>query len=38
MFTVSGPSKLLLKKALPHVWKAGLLNLAKDGFNGVRAL
>ncbi|MDR2124018.1 MAG: FAD-dependent oxidoreductase [Desulfovibrio sp.] len=38
MFMVSGPSKLMVKKALPHVFKAGLLNLAKDGFRGSRAL
>ncbi len=38
MFRVSGPSKLTVKKALPHVFKAGLLNLAKDGFKGTRAL
>jgi electron transfer flavoprotein-quinone oxidoreductase len=38
MFTVSGPSRLMLKKAFPHVRKAGLLNLVKDGLNGVRAI
>ncbi|MDR1489101.1 MAG: FAD-dependent oxidoreductase [Desulfovibrio sp.] len=38
MFTVSGPSKLMLKKALPYVRKAGLLNLMLDGFKGSRAL
>ncbi|MDR0827815.1 MAG: FAD-dependent oxidoreductase [Desulfovibrio sp.] len=38
MFTVSGPSKLMLKKTLPHIRKAGLINLMKDGFKGSRAL
>jgi electron transfer flavoprotein-quinone oxidoreductase len=38
MFSVSGPSKLMVKKVLPHIRKAGLLNLARDGFNGARAL
>ncbi|MDR2825318.1 MAG: FAD-dependent oxidoreductase [Deltaproteobacteria bacterium] len=38
MFMVSGPSKLMLKKVLPHVRKLGMLNLAKDGLNGARAL
>ena len=39
MFTVSGaPSRLMAKKALPHVFKTGLFNLLKDGFRGARAL
>ena len=39
MFTVSGaPSRLVAKKALPHVFKTGLFNLLKDGFRGARAL
>ena len=38
MFKVSGPSRLMIKKALPHILKAGLFNLAKDGFKGTRAL
>jgi electron transfer flavoprotein-quinone oxidoreductase len=38
MFTVNGPSKLMAKKALPHVLKAGLFSLAKDGLRGARAI
>ena len=38
MFTVNGPSKLMAKKALPHVIKAGLFSLAKDGLRGARAI
>jgi electron transfer flavoprotein-quinone oxidoreductase len=38
MFKVSGPSKLMMKKALPYVRKAGLLRLLKDGFKGSRAI
>lgn len=38
MFTVSGPSKLMIKKALPHVRKAGLFHLLKDGFKGSRSI
>lgn len=39
MFKFNGnPSAHLLKKALPHVFKAGIFNLMKVGFKGVRAL
>jgi electron transfer flavoprotein-quinone oxidoreductase len=39
LFKVDGtPSRLLLKKMLPLVRKAGIFNLLKDGFNGTRAL
>ena len=38
MFTVNGPSRLMAKKALPHVLKAGLFSLAKDGLRGARAI
>lgn len=38
MFKVSGPSRLMAKKALPHVMKAGIFNLIKDGIKGSRAL
>jgi electron transfer flavoprotein-quinone oxidoreductase len=38
IFTVNGPSKGVLKKMLPHMRAAGLINLAKDGLNGMRAL
>ena len=38
MFTVNGPSKLMLKKALPHVRKAGLFSLMKDGLRAGRAM
>ena len=38
MFTVNGPSQLMAKKALPHVIKAGLFSLAKDGLRGARAI
>ncbi|MCC8193092.1 MAG: FAD-dependent oxidoreductase, partial [Deltaproteobacteria bacterium] len=38
MFTVNGPSRLMAKKALPHVMKAGLFSLAKDGLKGARAI
>ena len=38
MFTVSGASKLMARKVLPHIRKAGLLNLIIDGFKGSRAL
>ena len=38
MFMVNGPSKLMAKKALPHVLKAGLFSLAKDGLKGARAI
>lgn len=38
MFTVNGPSKLMAKKALPHLMKAGLFSLAKDGLRGARSI
>lgn len=38
MFKVKGPSSLMVWKALPHVFKAGLFSLAKDGLRGGRAL
>lgn len=39
MFSINGaPATPILKRIFPHVWNLGLLNLAKDGFNGVRAL
>ncbi|MDL2209664.1 FAD-dependent oxidoreductase [Desulfovibrio sp. OttesenSCG-928-O18] len=38
MYTVKGPGKLMAFKALPHVFKAGLFSLAKDGLRGGRAL
>jgi len=38
LFTVNGPSMALRKKVLRHLKKVGLLNLAKDGFKGMRAL
>lgn len=39
MFRISGlPSTHMLKKVFPHIRKAGLLNLAKDGFKGMGAL
>ncbi len=38
MFTVNGPSRLMTKKALPHVLKTGLFSLAKDGLRGARAI
>ena len=39
LFAVNGePAKLAIKKLFPHVRQAGLLNLAKDGWKGVRAL
>lgn len=38
MFKVNGPTKLMVKKALPYVRKAGLFNLMKDGFRGSRAI
>lgn len=38
MFMVKGPSQLMAKKALPHVFKAGLFSLAKDGLRGGRAI
>ncbi|MDR2051446.1 MAG: FAD-dependent oxidoreductase [Deltaproteobacteria bacterium] len=39
LFKVDGePSRLMLKKMLPLVFKVGILNLAKDGFKAVRAL
>lgn len=39
MFTMDGqPQKSLLKKALAHVKKVGILNIAKDAFKGVRSI
>jgi electron transfer flavoprotein-quinone oxidoreductase len=39
MFRIDGePAKLAMKKIMPHIREVGLLNLAKDGFKGVRAL
>lgn len=38
MFRVNGPSRLTAKKVLPHVRKAGIFNLIKDGIKGSRAL
>lgn len=39
MFRIDGePAKLAMKKIMPHVREVGLLNLAKDGWKGVRAL
>ncbi len=38
MFTVNGPSQLLVKKALPVLRKAGIFGLIKDSFRGGRAL
>lgn len=38
LFTVNGPSVPLMKKALARVKQVGILNLVKDGLNGVRAL
>lgn len=38
MFRVKGPSRLMARKAIPHVFKAGFFSLAKDGIRGGRAL
>ncbi len=39
MFTVNGtPSQLTFKKLFPHIRKAGLINLAKDGWKGLGAI
>ena len=39
LFTVNEqPAKLAIKKLFPHIRKAGLLNLAKDGWKGVRSI
>ncbi len=39
MFKVDGePAKLMAKKLTPIIFKAGILNLMKDGLNGVRAI
>lgn len=38
MFRVNGPSKPMAKKVLPHLLKAGVFNLIKDGLKGARAL
>lgn len=38
LFTVNGPAKAARKKLLPLARKAGLLNLAKDGFKGMGAI
>ena len=38
MFQVKGPSRLMARKALPHVFKAGVINLIRDGIQGLRAL
>lgn len=38
LFTVSGPSRPLWRKGMDQLRKVGLVNIIKDGFNGVRAL
>ncbi len=38
LFTVNGPSRLFIKKALPAVSKAGLFGLLRDGFRGARSI
>lgn len=38
MFTVSGTSKLMLKKTLPLVWKAGPFSLLKDALRAGRSI
>ena len=39
MFTVNGtPARLAAKKLFPHIRKAGLINLAKDGMKGLGAI
>jgi electron transfer flavoprotein-quinone oxidoreductase len=39
MFRVNGePAKRAMKKILPHLRRAGFLNLARDGWKGARAL
>ncbi|WP_461208544.1 FAD-dependent oxidoreductase [Desulfocurvus sp. DL9XJH121] len=39
LFRVDGePAKMAVKKLLPHVRKVGFLNLARDGWKGVRSI
>ena len=39
LFRMDGePAKLAMKKILPHIRKVGFLNLAQDGWKGVRAI
>ncbi|MGH1601136.1 FAD-dependent oxidoreductase [Campylobacter majalis] len=38
MFMVNGKSERLMKKIIPRVKKAGILNIAKDIYKGVKAL
>ncbi|MCW7754577.1 FAD-dependent oxidoreductase [Desulfobotulus sp. H1] len=38
LFTVNGPSRPLRKKMIPHLKKAGFMNLIKDGWKGVRSI
>ena len=38
LFTVNGPSRLFIKKAMPAVSKAGLFALLRDGFRGARSI
>lgn len=39
MYSVSNePSKLMIKKVLPHIMKTGVFKLMADGFKGVRSI
>lgn len=38
LFTFNGPARPVRKKALPHLKKAGFINLLKDGFKGMGAI
>ncbi|MDR2076685.1 MAG: FAD-dependent oxidoreductase [Desulfovibrio sp.] len=38
IFTVSGPSRLIIRKTLPKIFKAGPFGLLMDGLKGSRAL
>lgn len=38
LFAVNGPSKPLRRKLFPHLRRAGLFNLVKDGIKGMRAI